>query len=180
MKVLSIFLTLLLLSAAVFAQKYTPIDAESKVQFVIKNFGLKVDGQLKGIKGSISFDPSELNNSNFNVSVNANTINTDNTARDKHLKKADYFHVEQFPLISFASSKITQRTTAGQYKVAGNLTIKGTTKPIEFDFTANPTNKGYQFKGAFTINRRDFKVGGSSLPLSDNLTVELDIMANKN
>jgi polyisoprenoid-binding protein YceI len=162
------------------AQKYTPSETDSKVQFVIKNFGIKVDGQLKGIKGSISFDPSELNNSNFNVSVNANTINTDNTARDKHLKKADYFHVEQFPLISFVSSKITQRATVGQYKVAGNLTIKGTTKPIEFDFTANPTNKGYQFKGAFTINRRDFKVGGNSLPLSDNLTVELDITALKN
>jgi polyisoprenoid-binding protein YceI len=177
MKVLSIFSTLLLLSATVFAQKYTPLDAESTVQFVIKNFGIKVDGELKGIKGSIRFDPSELNNSNFNVSVNTNTINTDNTARDKHLKKTDYFNVAQFPLISFVSSKITQRATAGQYKVAGNLTIKGTTKPIEFDFTANPTNKGFQFKGAFTINRRDFKVGGSSLPLSDNLTVQLDIIA---
>lgn len=180
MKVLSFIIALLLLNSSAFAQKYTPIDAESKVSFVIKNFGIKVDGQLKGIKGIISFDPSELNNSNFNVSVNANTINTDNTARDKHLKKTDYFHVEQFPLISFVSSKITQRAIAGQFKVVGNLTIKGTTKPIEFDFTANPTNKGYQFKGAFTINRRDFKVGGNSLPLSDNLKVELDIIALKN
>mgnify|MGYP001809716046 CR=1 FL=1 len=180
MKVLSFIIALLLLNSSVFAQKFTPIDAESKVSFVIKNFGIKVDGQLKGIKGSINFDPSELNNSNFNVSVNANTINTDNTARDNHLKKADYFHVEQFPLISFVSSKISQRATTGQYKVAGNLTIKGITKAIEFEFTANPTSKGYQFKGAFTINRREFKVGGNSLPLSDNLTVNLDITANKN
>lgn len=180
MKVLSIFISIQLLAHIAFSQKYTPIDAESKVQFVIKNFGIKVDGELKGIKGSISFDPSELNNSNFNVSVNASTINTDNTARDKHLKKADYFHVEQFPLISFVSTKITQLKIAGQYKVAGNLTMKGTTKPIEFDFTANPSNKGYQFKGAFTINRLDFKVGGNSLPLADNLTVQLDIVAYKN
>jgi polyisoprenoid-binding protein YceI len=177
MKVLSFFIAIILISTSAFAQKYSPIDPESKIQFVIKNFGIKVDGQLKGIKGAISFDPSELNNSLFNVSVNANTINTDNTARDKHLKKADYFNVAQFPLISFVSSKITKSTTAGQYKVAGNLTIKGSTKPIEFDFTANPTSKGFQFKGAFTINRRDFKVGGSSLPLSDNLTVQLDIIA---
>jgi len=162
------------------AQKFNPIDAESKVSFVIKNFGLKVDGQLKGIKGSISFDPNTLSNSAFNVSVNANTINTDNSARDKHLRKEDYFHVEKFPTISFSSSKISKTGTAGKYTVAGNLTVKGTTKPIEFDFTATPTNNGFSFKGSFTINRRDFNVGGKSLPLSDNLTVNLDIATNKN
>ncbi len=163
-----------------FAQKLIPVDADSKVSFVIKNFGLKVDGHLKGIKGSISFDPNALNNSAINVSVNANTINTDNSARDKHLRKEDYFHVEKFPLISFVSNKITKSGLAGKYSVAGNLTMKGITKPIEFDFTATPTNIGFSFKGSFTINRRDFNVGGKSLPLSDNLTVNLDIATNKN
>ena len=174
--IVSIFFTIGISSA----QKFTPTDAESKVSFVIKNFGLKVDGQLKGIKGSISFDPNALNNSTFNVSVNANTINTDNSARDKHLRKEDYFHVEKFPTISFASSKISKTGTAGKYTVAGNLTMKGTTKPIEFDFTATPTNNGFSFKGSFTINRRDFNVGGKSLPLSDILIVNLDITTNKN
>lgn len=163
-----------------FAQKFTPIDADSKISFVIKNFGLKVDGQLKGIKGSIIFDMNALNNSSFNVSVNANSINTDNNARDKHLRKEDYFHVEKFPLISFVSTKITKSGTTGKWNVTGNLTIKGTTKPIEFDFTATPSNNGVSFKGAFTINRRDFNVGGKSLPLSDLLTVNLDIATNKN
>lgn len=180
MKVLALFATLLILNSSAFAQKYTPIDADSKVSFVIKNFGLKVEGQLKGIKGSISFDPNALSNSSFNVSVNANTINTDNSARDKHLRKVDYFHVEKFPTISFASSKISKTGTAGKYTVAGNLTMKGTTKPIEFDFTATPTNNGFSFKGSFTINRRDFNVGGKSLPLSDILIVNLDITMNKN
>lgn len=174
--IVSIFFTIGISSA----QKFTPIDAESKVSFVIKNFGLKVDGQLKGIKGSISFDPNALSNSAFNVSVNTNTINTDNSARDKHLRKEDYFHVEKFPTISFASTKISKTGTAGKYTVVGNLTMKGTTKPIEFDFTATPSNNGFFFKGSFTINRRDFNVGGKSLPLSDILIVNLDITTNKN
>ncbi len=174
--IVSIFFSISISSA----QKFTPIDAESKVSFVIKNFGLKVDGQLKGIKGAISFDPNALNNSAFNVSLNANTINTDNSARDKHLRKEDYFHVEKFPTISFASTKISKTGTAGKYIVAGNLTMKGNTKPIEFEFTANPSNNGYTFKGSFTINRRDFNVGGKSLPLSDMLTVNLEIASNKN
>lgn len=180
MKAIAFYIALLLLNSSAFAQKYTPIDADSKVSFVIKNFGLKVDGQLKGIKGSISFDPNTVNNSSFNVSVNANTINTDNSARDKHLRKEDYFHVEKFPLISFVSTKITKSGLAGKYTVAGNLTMKGTTKQIEFDFTATPTSNGFSFKGSFIINRRDFNVGGKSLPLSDMLTVNLDIATNKN
>lgn len=180
MKALAFFISFLLHNSSAFAQKYTPIDAESKVSFVIKNFGLKVDGQLKGIKGSISFDPNALSNSSFNVSVNANTINTDNSARDKHLRKEDYFHVEKFPTISYASTKISKTGTAGKYTVVGNLTMKGTTKPIEYDFTATPSNNGYTFKGSFTINRRDFNVGGKSLPLSDMLTVNLEIATNKN
>lgn len=162
------------------AQKYTPIDADSKVSFLIKNFGLKVDGHFKGIKGSISFNPSALNNSAFNITVNANTVDTDIKARDKHLRKVDYFDVENFPFISFVSTKISKASTASKYIIAGNLTIKGTTRPIEFDFTATPLNEGFNFKGTFTVNRRDFKVGGNSLSLSDNLTVNLDIAATKN
>lgn len=180
MKVLAFIISLFILNSSAIAQKYTPIDADSKVLFVIKNFGLKVDGQLKGIKGSISFDPNALSNSAFNVSVNANTINTDNNARDKHLRKEDYFNVEKFPLISFVSTKITKSGNVGKYTVIGNLTMKGTTKPIEFDFTATPTSNGFSFKGSFIINRRDFNVGGKSLPLSDMLTVNLDIATNKN
>lgn len=163
-----------------FAQKYTPTDVGSKVSFVIKNFGLKVEGNFKGLKGTILFDPANIPSSTFNVSINANTVNTDNDARDKHLKKADYFNVEKFPTISFVSTKISKTATAGIYIISGNLTIKGTTKPIEFNFTAIPINNGLTCKGAFTINRRNFNVGGSSLPLSDNLTVHLNITSIKN
>lgn len=170
-----LFLSLFSLSG--FSQVYTPVDAESRVEFVIRNFGIKVDGKFQGLKGKIQFDPASLSANSFSVSVEANTVNTDNTARDKHLKKADYFNVTQFPLISFVSSQITQLPTPGQYRVAGKLTLKGITKEIAFDFSAAPLNKGYRFKGNFTINRLDFTVGGNSLSLSDNLTVSLDVVA---
>jgi polyisoprenoid-binding protein YceI len=58
-----------------------------------------------------------------------------------------------------------------------NITIKGVTKPVEFGFGATPKNGGYAFDGEFTINRRDFGVGGSSISLSDNLTVALSVFA---
>lgn len=165
-------------SSEIFAQALAIIESESKVQFVIKNFGLKTEGQLKGLKGAISFDPSALNNSAFNVSVNAATIDTDNKTRDKHLRKADYFDVEQFPTINFTSTKIS-KTAAGAYTAVGNLTMKGITKTITMPFTATAVGNGYLLKSEFDLNRRDFKVGGSSLALSDNLKVMLEVKVIK-
>ena len=170
---------ILFLSSIVFAQKYTATDAGSRVHFVIKNFGIKTGGDFTGLKGSIVFDPNALNTSTFNVSVNSNTVDTDNGSRDKHLRKEEYFNVEKYPLLTFVSTKITKSTSAGRFYVVGNITIKGVTKAIEFGFSAAPTAIGYSFKGEFEINRRDFGVGGSSVSMSDNLKVTLEITANK-
>jgi polyisoprenoid-binding protein YceI len=149
------------------------------VHFVIKNFGAKTGGNFTGLKGSIVFDPKNLAISNFNVSVNSTTINTDNNTRDKHLRKSEYFNVAAYPLITFVSTKISESTTVGRYFVVGNITIKGITKVVQFGFSATPSTTGYVFKGEFEINRRDYGVGGSSFSLSDNLKVSLDILANK-
>jgi polyisoprenoid-binding protein YceI len=162
-----------------FAQSYTVSDEASKVHFVIKNFGVKTGGDFTGLKGSIVFNPKALATSQMNVSVNANTINTDNDARDKHLKKDEYFGVEKFPLITFTSTKITESTAAGRYFVVGNLTIKGVTKSIQFGFSATPSVTGNVFNGEFEINRRDFGVGGNSMSMSDKLKVVLSISAKK-
>ncbi|MBL0881975.1 MAG: YceI family protein, partial [Chitinophagaceae bacterium] len=113
------------------------------------------------------------------VSVNAASIDTDIKARDNHLKKEDYFYVERYPKISFISKTIIKEG-AGQYKVTGMLEIKGVNKEINFTFTANPVADGYVFKGGFRINRKDFKVGGKSLILSDQLSVNLSVSARKN
>jgi polyisoprenoid-binding protein YceI len=179
MKTITPVLSFLLLCNVVFAQTYRPSEAGSKVNFAIRNFGLKTEGSFTGLKGSIVFDARALSSAVFNVSVNASSVNTGNSARDKHLRKEEYFNVEKFPLISFISTKITTGSKPGNYTVAGNLSIKGVTKKVEFAFTAGPIANGYNFKGSFEINRRDFGVGGSSISMSDNLKISLDISALK-
>jgi polyisoprenoid-binding protein YceI len=179
MKILKLIALFFITNTAVFGQTYIPTDAGSKVHFVIKNFGAKTGGDFTGLKGSIVFDPKNLTKSNFNVSVNSTTINTDNSTRDKHLRKSEYFNVDAYPLITIISTKISESTMAGRYFFAGNLTIKGVTKVIEFGFSATPSATGYVFNGEFEINRRDYGVGGSSFSMSDNLKVSLDILANK-
>ncbi len=156
---------------------YTPVDAESKVHFVIKNFGIKTGGDFSGLKGSIKFDPVNFAATSFDVTVDASTVDTDNSSRDSHLKRDDYFDADTYKTIQFKSTKVTRSSVAGRFYVFGNITIKGITKPVEFGFGAAPKNGGYLFDGEFTINRRDFGVGGSSVSLSDNLTVSLSVFA---
>ncbi len=179
MKFLKTTFLFLLLANMAFAQTYTTTDDGSKVRFVIKNFGIKTSGYFTGLKGIIEFNPKLLATSKMDVSVEAKTINTDNGARDKHLRKDEYFSVEKFPLISFVSTKITESSVAGRFFVMGNLTIKGITKSIQFGFGATPNDNGFKFNGEFEINRKDFGVGGSSISMSDKLKVVLDITAKK-
>jgi len=179
MKIIYTIIALLVFTTVIQSQSYTPIDAGSKVHFVIKNFGIKTGGDFTGLKGTIVFNPKALAASRFNVTVNAGTVDTDNSTRDKHLRKSDYFDVEKYPLISFVSTKITESTNAGRFYVFGNLTIKGVTKAMEFGFSATPVDNGYFFKGGFEINRRDYGVGGSSFSMSDNLTVTLTVTAKE-
>jgi polyisoprenoid-binding protein YceI len=155
----------------------TPVDADSRVHFVIKNFGIRTGGDFRGLRGNIKFYPANLPASAFDVTVEAGTIDTDNESRDEHLRKAEYFDVAAFKTIQFKSTKITLSSVAGRYFLFGNLTIKGVTKPVQFGFGAVPKNGGYVFDGEFKINRRDFGVGGSSVSLSDNLTVTLSVFA---
>jgi polyisoprenoid-binding protein YceI len=65
--------------------------------------------------------------------------------------------------------------SGASYTFTGQLTIKDKTKEISFPFTAAPANGGMAFKGTFTINRKDFGVGGTST-ISNELTVSLTVM----
>lgn len=176
---LKLFFTLLTISGVFFlnSQTYTPTDAGSKVRFVIKNFGINTGGTFDGLKGTVNFDPSKLSTCSFDVSVDAKTVDTDMEARDNHLRKAEYFDVEKYPTLTFKSTKVTTTNKPEYLYVYGAITIKGVTKEIGFPFTYKEKDGGYLFEGDFKLNRRDFGVGGSSFSMSDELSVELSILA---
>src|SRR6516164_2363523 len=167
-----------LLLTAQKAPTLTPTDQGSSVKFEINNFGFTVGGSFTGLKGNVKFDPNELNNSLFDVTIDANTINTGIDMRDEHLRGEDYFNVKNYPRIHFVSTSITPGKKAGTFFVSGNLTIKETTKEISFPFTAQSQAEGFLFNGEFKINRRDFKVGGGGT-ISNDLNVKLEVVAKK-
>ncbi len=160
-------------------QQLTPVDTSSEVRFHIKNLGIGVTGSFKGLDGKINFDSVDPSSSYFEVSVDANTVNTGNDLRNNHLRKEEYFDVKNYSKIKFVSTGFTTSTKEGEYMVFGNLTIKKTTREISFPFTVENENDGFRFKGEFELNRRDFEIGESSFSLSDNLTVSLSVFAKK-
>jgi polyisoprenoid-binding protein YceI len=175
------FLTLLLIQltvAACLAQEYKPVDEGSAVTFEIKNFGFNSKGSFTGLEGKIIFDPKDASKASFDVSIKAASINTDNNSRDNHLKKESYFDVEKYPRIRFVSTSLSGPDKSGHYTISGKLTIKNTTKDIYFSCIATPMGNDYIFKGDFTINRRDYEVGGSST-LSNNVNISLTVLAKK-
>jgi len=160
------------------AQQLSVSDTDSKVGFTIKNIGLNVEGSLKDLKGKMQFDPKSLSSSGFDVTVEAATINTGNAKRDEHLKKSDFFDAAKYPTVRIATSQIVSKGR-NKYKAIANLTIKNITKKIGFDFTATAITSGYVFTSSFTLNRRDFGVGGSSMTLGDIVTVNLEVVGKK-
>jgi polyisoprenoid-binding protein YceI len=160
------------------AQTYIPSDQGSSVTFEIKNLGIKTRGSFSGLEGKILFDPKNAASDSFDVSVDAATVNTDNNMRDEHLKKENYFDAAGHPRIRFVSTSVAPADGSGHYTITGKLTIKNTTKEISFPFLATPMGDDYIFTGRFTINRKDFDIGGSNT-ISNSLTVSLSVLARR-
>jgi polyisoprenoid-binding protein YceI len=177
MRTATLLLLAIGLAMQVQAQSYEPTDTGSKVKFSIKNFSINTTGTFTGLKGAIVFDPANPAKSTFEVSVDANTVNTGTESRDNHLRKEDYFNVSAYPRISFKSDKITAQGNG--FTMNGKLTMKGVTKDVSFPFSAVAKDKGYLFEGTLQLNRKDYKVGGNSFVLGDNVTVDLSVYAAK-
>ena len=158
--------------------QYTPSDQGSTIKFTINNFGFGVDGSFAGLQGSIDFDPQNPAAGKFDVSIDAASVNTDNSLRDSHLRNDGYFDVKNYPRIRLVATRIDPTEKAGAYRFTGQLTIKKTTLPVSFPFTVTPAGGGLDFKGSFTIKRKDFDVGGTST-ISNELTVSLHVTATK-
>ena len=153
-----------------------PVDNGSSVQFKVRNLGFGVTGSFTGIDGKINFDPNKIQDATFDVSIDANTVNTGMEMRDNHLRKETYFDVEKYPRIKIESKEIAASNKKGQLVFSGKVLIKNQSKDISFPFTAEPVNGGYLFKGSFKVNRKELGIGGTST-ISDEVEIALSVFA---
>ena len=157
-----------------FSQQYSNTitnqeNTQTKVTFKVKNMGIFVDGTFTKVKLESNFNENDLNSSFFKVIIQINSLDTDNSKRDKDLKKSKYFDADKFPTMKFISTKIEKQSN-NTYQLEGNLTIKDVIKKIVFpvEITANSS-----LKANFEINRLDYKVGGKSWVMSDTVIIEV-------
>ena len=113
---------------------WTIDTAHTTVSFSARHMGLaKVRGVFAKFDGEIEGNPSDIETATGRFEVDLDSVDTGNADRDAHLRSADFFDVEKNPTMTFVSTSIT-RAAEGLYKVAGDLTIKGITKPIELEY----------------------------------------------
>ncbi len=134
-----------------------------------------VEGSISGLNGEIKFDPQNVLTASFNVSVDANSVDTGISLRDNHLRKEEYLDVKNYPRIKLKSKSVAKADKPNTWILTGELTIKKITKEISFPFTVSSYDGHNNFKGEFRINRRDFGVGGKSISMADELRVLLNI-----
>lgn len=167
---------ILVVPVASYAQSYTPVDSKDAVIFSIKNFGVNVTGSFHGLNGTVKFDSEQPEQASFDVSIPVSTLQTGIDLRDKHLQKKDYFDVKSFPNIYFTSTSVKPGKNTGEFKVTGTLTIKGKPEEVTFPFSVTYKPDGtLVFVGSFTINRRNFGIGGWSVSLADAVLIKLSV-----
>lgn len=157
--------------------------AHAFTQFTIKHWLANAKGTMNISSGSFT-KADDWKQSTLEVKYDVRSINTSNSLRDDHLKGPEYFNAEEFPEIVFVSSQFSESGNPQYpYKATGQLTIKGITQPhtIYLNYLGESVNTFdnstvYSFEGMSTINRNDFKVGGSNLPfMGDVATLNFTI-----
>ena len=161
--------TLLLSLFACFAMQ----AQEAEITFKIKNAGVFVDGSFDSIQVVQDFDPENLNESSFQAKIPVSTIFTGIKSRDRHLLKAKYFNVEEYPEITFNSTDILKVDEG--YELTGDLTIKGITKSIKFDFKLEEGGLSTYYSGYLELDRRDYGVGKNHLILGDLVRITIQV-----
>ncbi|MDX1278928.1 YceI family protein [Oceanihabitans sediminis] len=155
MKKILYILTILLLTNITSAYAQQTINQQkSIVNFHISGgVFFKVKGTFTGMQGDFNFDSKAIENANFQICIDAETINTSNNKRDNHLRSPDFFETETYPKICFQSKQVVK--SASGYTTIGNLSIHGVTKEVEIPFTF----ENNIFTGNLTINRFDYDIG---------------------
>ena len=158
----------------------------SEVQFKVKHLVIStVTGSFKSFLGNMEASQADMSDAKVTFTADVDSIDTNNSQRDTHLKSDDFFNAEKYPKIHFHSSKIT-KTAGKSYTLTGDITIREVTKTIElavvYGGTAidgyGQTKTGFEIKGK--INRKDFGLTWSALTEAGGLIVGDDIILDLN
>lgn len=158
MKKLAAILSLIFLAYSFLSAQEINAD-RSQVSFEIANtMANTATGTIKGMTGSIQFDPKDLASANFDVCIDVKTIDTGNSLRDSHLRGERFFEVETYPTICFRSREVVYENEV--FIARGELSMHGVKKQIELPFFFD-VEKEY-FSGTLKVDRLEYEIGEKS------------------
>jgi polyisoprenoid-binding protein YceI len=170
---------------------YTLDLAHTRIGFSARHAMVtKVRGQFNEFNGSVVLDAETPENSKVEITIKAASVDTRNADRDAHLRSNDFFAMEEYPEITFRSTRVEQ-ASENEYYVTGDLTIRGITKPVTVNFQLNGSavdpwgNFRVGFEGQTTINRKDWGVSfnaameAGGVLVSDKVNLEFEVEAVK-
>lgn len=168
---------------------YAIDPTHSRIGFVARHAMVtKVRGSFNEFEGSGYFDAENPAASHLQLTIKAASIDTRNADRDGHLKSNDFFDMETYPEITFVSTAV-EPVDAENYRVTGDLTIKGVTKPVtvDFEYTGSAVdpfqNLRVGFEGTTTVNRKDWGINWNAaldaggILVSEKVTLEFEVSA---
>lgn len=174
-KINTVLAVLLMAGGSAFAQTtWTADKPHSKVAFSVTHMAVsEVEGNFRDFDASLVSNAADFNGADVTFTAKTASIDTDNERRDNHLKSPDFFDAEKFPEVTFKGKLLK---AGSKYKLKGDLTMHGITKPIEFDVTfGGMINTGRGEKAGFKItgqlNRHDFGLNWNNTVPSGELIV---------
>ncbi|MFJ8468493.1 YceI family protein [Streptomyces swartbergensis] len=171
---------------------YTIDPAHSTLGFVARHAMVtNVKGSFQDFTGTLHLDGTDPSLSTASLDVVMDSIETGNADRDGHLKSADFFKADEFPTMTFRSTR-AESLGGDDYRITGDLTILGTTRPLTIDLEFNGAakdpfgNERVGFEGKAEILRSEWgltwnaalETGG--VLVSDKIKLNFDISAIRN
>lgn len=184
MKKLSTLIVAAFISVTLFAQTNWKADPNhSKLTFTVTHLGISdIFGLFKTFDVTVIAGKSDFSDAVFTLSADVSSINTEVQMRDDHLRSADFFEVAKYPQMTFKSTGI-KKISENKYRLTGNLSLHGITKPVAMDLwyrgtIENPQSKavtaGFQLTGV--LKRSDFNIGPKfpAPAISDEVHIRAD------
>jgi polyisoprenoid-binding protein YceI len=155
--------------------------AHSEIQFKVRHMMISnVTGHFEKFNATVETEGDDFSTAKIHFTAEVDSINTKNEQRDGHLKSEDFFDAASHPQIAFEGTQL-EKVDEGNYKLHGNLTMRGTTKPLSFDVEYGGTiqdpwgmtRAGFTVEGK--INRKEFGLHWSQVTEAGGLVVGDDI-----
>lgn len=165
---------------------WTVDPAHSEITFKVKHLVIStVTGSFKSFDATIESENDDFEDAKVTFEADINSIDTGNEDRDNHLKSDDFFNAAEHPKLLFESTSF-KKIGDGEYKLIGDLTIRGNTKTIELDAeyggtVEDPygnTKAGFDVTGK--INRKEFGLTWSAVTEAGSVVVSDDVKLNLN